>query len=479
LSENANEFLKRFVSFSIGPGVSSLIGFVSVPVTTWLIAPADFGKASMFSVFIMLTSVIIFLGMDQAFVREFHATEEKKKLLFHSVSGPLIFAVLLCGFLLVFQRPLSLAMYGSSSFLAAIITLAPIPLLVIERFNLLIVRMEEKGRLYSSLQIFRSLTKVIFLIVFAYFYRSFLSVIAAEAMSICLTAIFSFLLVKDYWQFRHSVDLHLIKRLLRFGLPLVPATILGLVLNAMDKVALRLWADFSEMGIYSAGFKVVSALLLFQAAFTTFWAPTAYRWFETGENIKKFERVSAFLSFFLCFVGGSIIISRHIIIRILATSYAPAAVVVPFLVYYPVLYTLSETTVMGIGFTRRTELGIWVSLVAAGANLLGNWLLVPRYGALGASIATAISYMAFFWMRTILSRAVWEKFPLRPHIVNLSLLIVMSVLAGLQDKGFVHDYPAYAGISILIVLLVFANASHLAYAKKALFTLKNEPDRSS
>ena len=471
MSENANEFLKRFVSFSIGPGVSSLIGFVSVPVTTWLIAPADFGKASMFSVFIMLTSVIIFLGMDQAFVREFHATEEKKKLLFHSVSGPLIFAVLLCGFLLVFQRPVSLAMYGSSSFLAAIITLAPIPLLVIERFNLLIVRMEEKGRLYSSLQIFRSLTKVIFLIVFAYFYRSFLSVIAAEAMSICLTAIFSFLLVKDYWQFRHSVDLHLIKRLLRFGLPLVPATILGLVLNAMDKVALRLWADFSEMGIYSAGFKVVSALLLFQAAFTTFWAPTAYRWFETGENIKKFERVSSFLSFFLCIAGGSIILFRHVIIRILASSYAPAAVVVPFLIYYPVLYTLSETTVMGIGFTRRTELGIWVSLVAAGTNLIGNWFLVPQLGALGASIATAISYMAFFWMRTLLSRAVWEKLDIRPHIHNLTLLVMTSILSSLQDQGFISNTLGWSGSIFFILALFVLNRSNFTYATNIVFQI--------
>ena len=472
LPETAKDFLARFVSFSIGPGVSALIGFVSVPITTWLIAPEDFGRASMFTVFITLTSLVLFFGLDQAFVREFHATENKQKILFHSVSVPLFFSILLCGVFLIFHSTITISLYGSDSFLAAIVTIVPVPFMVVERFNMLIIRMKENGRLYSFLQILRSSLQVVFLIGIAYFHRTFFSVIAAQTISICLTATITFVLVKDYWLVRQNIDKLLFKKLFRFGLPLVPATILGWALNAMDKVALRLWADFSEMGIYSAGFKVVSALLLFQAAFTTFWAPTAYRWFETGENIKKFERVSVFLSFFLCFVGGSIILSRHIIIRILATSYAPAAVVVPFLIYYPVLYTLSETTVMGIGFTRRTELGIWVSLVAAGANLLGNWLLVPQYGALGASIATAISYMAFFWMRTILSRAVWEKFPLSPHIVNLSLLIVMSVLAGLQDKGFVHDYTAYAGISILIVLLVFANASHLAYAKKTLFLSK-------
>jgi len=468
LPETASDFLKRFISFSIGPGVSVLIGFVSVPITTWLVAPEDFGKASMFTVFLTLTSLVLFLGMDQAFVREFHAAEDKRKILFHSVFVPLGFSVLLCCVFLIFHKTITAALYGSSSLSAALITVIPVPFLVIERFNMLIVRMEEKGRLYSALQIFRRSVQVVFLISIAYFHRNFLSVISAQAIAICLTTVVSFALVKNYWTFSLPVDKLLLRKLFRFGLPLVPATILGWVLNAMDKVALRLWADFSEMGIYAAGFKVVSVLLLFQAAFTTFWAPTAYRWFETGENIKKFERVSSFLSFFLCLVGGSLILFRHVIIRILASAYAPATVVVPFLIYYPVLYTLSETTVMGIGFTRRTELGIWVSLVAAGTNLIGNWLLVPKFGALGASIATAISYMAFFWMRTILSRAVWEKLDIKPHVKNLTLLTGMSILAGLQDQGII-SYNVGWGITLFLLAIVFTiNRAHFVYARKIL-----------
>jgi len=457
------------MSFTIGPGVSALLGFLSVPITTWLVAPEDFGKASMFTVFLMLTSLVLFLGLDQAFVREFHATDDKRKILFHSVFVPLGFSVPLCCVFLIFHKTITAALYGSPSLLAAVITVIPVPFLVIERFNMLIVRMEEKGRVYSVLQIFRRSIQVVFLIGIAYFYLNFLSVITAQAIAICLTTVVSFALVKDYWKFSRSMDKVLLKKLFRFGLPLVPATILGWVLNAMDKVALRLWGDFSEMGIYSAGFKVGSALLLFQAAFTTFWAPTAYRWFETGENIKKFERVSSFLSFFLCIVGGSIILFRHVIIRILASSYAPAAVVVPFLIYYPVLYTLSETTVMGIGFTRRTELGIWVSLVAAGTNLIGNWFLVPQLGALGASIATAISYMAFFWMRTIISRTVWEKFSIKPHILNLSILTVMSLFAVMQDLGRMPIPLAWISLISCIAALCILNLGHILYAKRTLF----------
>lgn len=470
MRESPRDFLNRFISFSIGPGVSALIGFVSVPITTWLVAPEDFGKASMYTVFLTLTQLIMLLGLDQAFVREFHAIDNRQKLLSHSVAVPLTLSVLLCGISLMFYRILSSALYGSESFLAAIITLIPLPFMIIERFNMLIIRMEEKGKLYSILQIARRSLQVVFLLSFAYFHRTFLSVIAAQTISICVTSMITFFVVSDYWNCRQTLDKNLCKKLFRFGFPLVPATILGWVLNGMDKLALRFWADFTEMGLYSAGFKIVAMLLLFQAAFTTFWVPTAYRWFETGENIKKFERVSSFLSFFLCFIGGSIILFRHLIIRILASSYASAAIVVPFLIYYPVLYTLSETTVLGIPFTRKTELGIWVSLVAAGTNLIGNWFLVPRFGALGASIATAISYMAFFWMRTILSRAVWEKLDIRPHVKNLTLLTGISIAAGLQDQGImIADHIGWIIVFSLLAVIFAINWSHLIYAKRVLF----------
>lgn len=464
MPETAQVFLKRLLYFSIGPGVSAFIGFLSMPITTWLVSPDDFGKASMYVVLHMLASLILFLGLDQAFVREFNVFENKRMILFHSVFLPLVFSAFLLALLLTFYKPLSYFLYGSVSFKTAFITVIPIPFLIVERFNLLIVRMEEKGKIYSLMEILRRIFDVCFLIGIVYFQRSFFGIILAKSTSICVSSCLSFLFVKSYWIMDQSFDKKLLNRLLRFGLPLVPATIIGWVLNAMDKVALRMWADFSEMGIYSAGFKIVSALLLFQAAFTTFWIPTAYRWYETGEPIRKFEKVSNLLAFFLCFAGSALILFRKVIILVLSPSYALASVVVPFLVFYPILYTLSETTVLGIAFSRRTELGIWVSLVAAGTNLLGNWLLVPKYGALGASIATAISYMVFFWMRTLLSRSVWEKIPIKIPTLDLILLVSISVVSSLQDQFVITDLAAYSGILVLISLLVFTNTSNLAYA---------------
>ncbi|MDI9392450.1 MAG: oligosaccharide flippase family protein [Synergistota bacterium] len=468
MSESASDFLKRFIAFFIGPGVSALIGFVAVPLTTWLIAPEEFGKASMFTVLHTLAGLVLYMGLDQAFVREFNVSCDRRKALFLSILPPLLLSVFFTGGLLIFHSEVSFALYGVESFAAVIATAAPIPFMILERFNFLIVRMEERGALYSTMQITRRILDLVLLLTIVFFRRDFLGVISARALTIIFVALFSSAMVRQYWKPVSFFDRELFSKLLRFGLPLVPASILGWVLNAMDKVALRIWADFSEMGIYSSGFRIVSALLVFQAAFTTFWVPTAYRWYETGEPLQKFEKVSDLLSLFLCMTGSFLIIFRKVIILILAPSYSPAAIVVPFLVFFPILYTLSETTVMGIAFTRRTELGIWVSLVSALANFWGNWLLVPILGALGASIATAISYMAFFWMRTFLARAVWRKLSLRPHVVNLGVLVSIAVISAFQDQGYVPGMTAYSICISLVLILLLLNASVLAGVKRAL-----------
>jgi O-antigen/teichoic acid export membrane protein len=222
-------------------------------------------------------------------------------------------------------------------------------------------------------------------------------------------------------------------------------------MNGMDKVALRIWSDFGEIGLYSVAFRIATVFLLFQQAFCTFWAPTSYRWFENGVSLEKYEKVSEYISTILSILAILIILSRKWIVLIFSSEYSSASVLIPFLILYPILYTISETTMMGINFMRRTELGIWVTGAAALFNLGGNWLLVPRFGALGAAVATAVSYVIFFWTRTLISRQIWETFKIKVHIQNISLVILASTLTLIEYKV---GSPFVVIIQIIILILI-------------------------
>jgi len=437
MSETPRDFLKRLFAFSMGPLASALISFITVPLATWLISPEEFGKASMFSLVLSLFGLTAYMGLDQAFVREFNAYSHKTKLLLHASLPPLAISCFVSVGVLFFTRRLALLLFGQPSFFGILCLALCLPLTILEGFNMLVIRMQERAKLYSGLSIARQLVYALLMVGFLYALRNFQGILLATTLS-SLIASFSLTWInRQYWNPAGlGMDRELLQRIFAFGLPLVPANIIGWLFAGMDRLALRTWSDFTQIGLYSTGFKIADLLLVVQSAFCTFWVPTAYRWYESKEAPEKFERVSKTISALMCLTGILVIFFRHLIIRIFAPSYAASAVLVPFLIFYPILYTISETTTLGIAFSRKTILNVLITIPCAIINGAGNVILVPRYGALGAAISTSIAYLAFFWLRTILSSFVWIKMEAKAHAANIAFLSIAAFFSLVEGGSF-------------------------------------------
>ena len=465
MAESARTFLKRFLGFSIGPLVSSVIGFFTVPITTWFIMPDEFGKASMYALASTFLAMVIFMGMDQAFAREFHARTDKKTLYFNAVLIPLSLSIIAGFFILIFYKPFSMLLYASVQLDAMIMLAVSLPVSVFYRFNLLLIRMQERARLYSLLNILDRVLGFTFLMLFIFLYeKSFKSIVLANFCSYISISAINVALTSDYFKKGVHIDKALLKVLVKFGLPLIPTSLLAWVFESMDRIAMRQWSDFTQIGLYSGAFKIVTVLQLFSSAFNTFWAPTVYRWYETNVEKDLFHKVSTVLFGMMSICFAFIVLFRNIIIMLLSKSYAGSAVLVPFLIYIPIMYTTSETTGMGIGFTRKTSYSIIVSGVSAGINFIGNYLLVPKYGALGACISTAVSYMVFFWVKTMISRKLWWKFNLKAYIVNSAFMGVYSFLT-LFTNNFFLELP----LALMILVYNYPSIKYLwavAFNKK-------------
>ena len=62
-------------------------------------------------------------------------------------------------------------------------------------------------------------------------------------------------------------------------------------------------------------------------------------------------------------------------------------------------------------FTRYVPIG---SLTGGGINILGNFLLIPHYGMMGAAWATAVSYLVMFVIAHLLAKkAYWVPYEYR------------------------------------------------------------------
>lgn len=425
--ENKRKSLKsQLVNFGIGPIVGMGISMFTVPVTTRLLSPEEFGKSSLFTLFQSIFLIIGLLGLDQGYVRYYNDKETNRtELLQNALFFPLIFCLLLITICLLFLKPISMFLFGSVEIGLMIAFCIFIPVLVLNRFFLLQIRMDLRGKTYSLLNVVSQIiTFTILLGLLVFYQKTFRAIIYSTIIASYINTFIIFLFCnKSFIKQKFNYSSKIQKDLLSFSLPLVPATLLSWVLNSFDKVGLRTWSDFSQLGLYSAAFKIVALLNIFQTIFCTTWTPIAYKWNEDGVEKEKFEKVSTIVLAGMVILFSFVIVFRDVIMLFLGSEYRNTSKIFVFLLFVPVLYTVSETTCLGIDFSKKTIYTLWTTIITVILNLAGNFLLISKYGAEGAAITTCLSYVVWFWLRTLFSRKLWFRFGLFKYILNILLLL--------------------------------------------------------
>lgn len=463
-------FLKKIGSFSVGPIVSAFLGFITVPLVTYFISTEEYGRCSMFTLAQSAAAMLIYLGLDQAFVREYHSFSDRiDRLMANVIRIPLCMVLLIDIVLLCMPSRISVILFDTPDEHLAVYLLAlMLPCMVFENFGLLKIRMEERGLQYSCFVILlKALTLVFTVLLFLSYEKSFRSAIYAIAAAEIVTGLALLLVTMRHVPLlTEPVDRALVGRILRFGLPLLPASMLGWALTSMDKVMLRAMCSYSELGLYSAAYKIVNVLGVVQSCFTLYWVPLAFRWYGEKKDNRYFSAANEIVACIMCAMCFGVLLCKDLVALILGTNFARAVYIFPFIMLYPIMYTMSETTAVGISFARKTGYNILISSISAGTNIILNYLLIPDLGGVGAAIATGVSYIVFFWGRTLVSRKKWYRFPIQKYLLYTAVILLNCGLHTFMT-GWV-PYVVSAGSLLLVV------AVNLKIAKNAYALLKEE-----
>ncbi|WP_233186833.1 oligosaccharide flippase family protein [Petrotoga sp. SL27] len=154
--------------------------------------------------------------------------------------------------------------------------------------------------------------------------------------------------------------------------------------------------------------------------------------------------------------GLLIVVFKDVIFLLLESSYRQAAGISSFLILMPIMYTVSETTVVGINFKKKTYWHMLIASVAAGVNVFGNLMLVPVYGAKGAAFSTGVSYIVFFCLRTLISR---RLFPVNYHLgkffISTFVFVIVAFINTFVSNMFFQIVSAVLGL--MVVMFVYRN----------------------
>ncbi|MBP0048090.1 oligosaccharide flippase family protein [Marinobacterium sp. AK62] len=406
---------RKVAAFAIGPISSVLLGLITLPIITWFFSQEDVGRMAMLQVTIGFSTLLFSLGLDQAYVREFHEVYNKPALLKRAMLPGLsiLFVTLLV--LLSFGGMLAGWLFERGEWHLSLLIAAVLLAAFISRFLSLVLRMNEQGLAFSMSQLLFKL--VLLAIIGGYVLLgadtslTYLMVANTAAfVFVCMVFAFN---TRTEWiaGITATIDRQHLKQMLRFGLPLILGGVAYWGLTAIDKVLLRSLASFEELAIYSVAVSFAGAATILQSVFSTVWAPTVYKWASNGEGLDNVHKVSRYMLCLVVMMFCAAGLLSWIVNLFLPASYVEVQWVLVACLGAPLLYTLSETTVVGIGISRRSSFAMLAALIAFAVNLVGNWLMIPLYGAAGAAVSTCISFWIFFILRTEFSIYLWKPIP--------------------------------------------------------------------
>lgn len=450
-------FFKNFITLGVGMMIYFVIGVIGTPIITRLVDPADYGRMSILTTYSNIGVMLFGLGLDQTLLRYFYKDQldYQKRLVHLCTFLPLILAVIVGiagfgGYYLGFRwMPLTELILLEINLLAQLLV----------RFTTLLLRLRYHTKLHSAANIIQKSSYILLtvLLVFLTDWSHFLCLALATILSTLLSVGTGFLATLDIWKrpkpgYRFPVKL---RELMRYGIPLMLASSISVLFNALDKLFIQHYCGEADVGVYASAMNLMAIFTVVQTSFNAIWLPAAVEHYEQDSTDTRFyQKGNTFISLLMLCFGASVVLFKDLFVLMLGSKYRAASMILPFLMFEPIMYTISETTTTGIVVQKKTSYQVIVASGACLVNFFGNWILTPLLGPQGAAISTGVSYIVFFGLRTWLSNRV---FPVDYHLPRFALALA-AVFAfavyGSEHTFTWHQLLMYVGV-IGVILLAY------------------------
>jgi O-antigen/teichoic acid export membrane protein len=423
--------------------LSKLIAVALLPLYTRHLSTPDYGAAELLFAAVVTASIVVRLGLLEAVLRFYYRDDEDPhRIVAATFSGLFWFSTIGALIALPFARPLAelvLDLHKPAELQTGTeltrIAIGGLWVLTMFEYLLTLYRLDERAR--------------------AYFVTTITNVLATIALTVVLVVGFGdgarglllgsylsgavFVLVLIFEQRRRltlRIELPLLRRLLRFGLPTMPAEVSLYLLNFADRLIITRSvggrAGLAEAGLYSVGVKFAQAVNVLVRGFQLAWPPLAYSIRDDDEARRTYATViTLFLAGCAWLVVGLWLLAIYLIRFFAAPEYQDAYKVVGLVAAGVTLYALYMVMVVVLGRTGRTEFNLPAALAALVSNVALNLILVPALGIVGAGLALVGSYLVVVALMYFFTE---RLFPVPYEWSRLArILFVAAALVGLGE----------------------------------------------
>lgn len=421
--------------YGLGAVMGKAVSFIMLPIYTRYLTTADYGILHLIIMTLEVASIASGSRLAAGIFHFYHKAEtsEAKRFVMSSALLLLIvtYGVAAVG-LYAIAPQISEFVFGDRAFTPLVrIGTASLAFESLILVPLAYLRLRNRSTLFIGINIVKLVLQltlnIVFVVVLDMGVRGIL--IGTLATNVVVGGWLAGRLVKEVGlRFNRSAT----RDLVRFGLPMVATQVATFFIVYADRYFLRAAADTSVVGVYSLAYQFGFLLLMLGSVpFLTVWGPTRFAIAQRADRDALYARAFVYFNIVLFTVAVGIVLFTYDLLRVMSNpEFLPAASIVPVVLVAFILQGWTKFQNLGILYREQTIYITLANWVAAGVALAGYVVLIPRYFAIGAALATVAAFAVRQVIVYAVSQRLWKINYNWPPVVRLSAVAVAVSLGG-------------------------------------------------
>ena len=445
-------------------GVSSIVGrflnYLLVPVYT-IALPASsggYGVVTNIYAWVALMLVLLTCGMETGFFRFANKGQDDPMRVYSttllSVSiGSVVFVVL--G--LLFLEPIAGWLeYGEHPWYIGMMMIV-VAMDAIQSIPFAYLRYKKRPIKFAALKLLFIFLNIA-LNLFYYVVLKGNDVGYAFLFNLVCTSVVMLCMIPELRGFTYVLDRELLKRMLRYSLPLVILGVAGILNQGADKIIFPfVYPDEAEatvqLGIYGAASKIAMIMAMFTQAFRFAYEPFVFGKSKEKDSREMYAQAMKFFIIFTLLAFLAVMFYLDILRHIIGRDYWGGLRVVPIVMAAEIFMGIYFNLSFWYKLIDETRWGAYFSLTGCTILILMNIFLIPKYGYIACAWAGFTGYGVAMLLSYFVGQ---KKYPIQYDLKAIGMYVLLAAVLYLAAEYVPIDniYLRMAYRTVLLILFI-------------------------
>jgi len=392
------KFGKNILIYGITNAFKALVPFLMLPILTKYLNAEEYGILSLIEVSILFLTPFISLNINSAINVEYFKMNKKelRNYITNALELSVISTIIFIFFIFIMNNSLTKFLHINNLLLLWLPIFAF--LRVISSVVLGLYQVSNNAVDYAIYTIIQTVIDFVLSYLFVVIFKlGYIGRLEGVYIAFLFSSLYGVWILKKN-NFLGQINFKYTKNILKYGLPLIPHVLGGVILAMSDRYFISYFEGNKEVGYYTIAYQMAGLLLLASLSINQAWVPNLYRFLTNyNYNKNKIKKITFFLIVFYTVLAILLYVFSNTLFLLLVDNKFNIAkkyfgiLLIGFL--FQSYYYLFTNFLF---FYKKTFILAKITFVNALLNIILNYFLILKFGTIGVAYATAITYIIYF-----------------------------------------------------------------------------------